>query len=217
MHGAELRNKVVNDEIDYFLLKSILSEYDRPREKISTLLKSGVLIRVKKGLYVFGNQYKRKAICKEVLANLIYGPSAISFTYALSFYGLIPERVVTITSITNKKNKIFDTPLGRFTYQYIHSDKYSIGITQLELDETHHILIATPEKALADQILFFSSHLQINSDKDAKEFLFDDLRLDKKIASEFNFKLFNDIAHRYDNTNVNKIADFLDKRRKKWI
>lgn len=217
MHGAELRNKVVNDEIDYFLLKSILSEYDRPREKISTLLKSGVLIRVKKGLYVFGKKYNRKAICKEVLANLIYGPSAISFTYALSFYGLIPERVVTVTNITNKKNKIFDTPLGRFTYQYIHPDKYAIGITQLELDETHNILIATPEKALADQILLVSSHMQLNSDKDSKEFLFSDLRLDKNILSKFNLKLFTTIANLYDNKNINKIADFLDKRRIKWI
>src|SRR5205085_9208942 len=100
------------EEIDYQFLLSLLLEYARPREKISAWLKSGELIRVKKGLYIFGPQVAQGPYSPEVLANLIYGPSAISLNYALSFYGLIPERVTTITSITNKRNKQFSTAVG---------------------------------------------------------------------------------------------------------
>ena len=61
----------------------------------------------KKGLYIFGKSVALQPYSKEVLANLIYGPSAISLSYALSYYGLIPERVHIVTSITNNRIKTF--------------------------------------------------------------------------------------------------------------
>ena len=91
-----LRKIAGREEIDYQFLLSILKEYAHPRDKISEWLKSGDLIRVKKGLYIFGKQIAQTSYLLEVLANLIYGPSAISLSYALSFYGLIPERVPLI-------------------------------------------------------------------------------------------------------------------------
>jgi len=72
----------------------------RPRDKISDLLKKGTIIRVKKGLYVFGEDNRKKPYSKEILANLIYGPSYISLDYALQYHGLIPERVEAVTSVT---------------------------------------------------------------------------------------------------------------------
>ena len=54
-------------------------------------------------------------ISTEILANLIYGPSSISLDYALYYYGLIPEHVRVVTSITPQRNKIFNTPIGQFT------------------------------------------------------------------------------------------------------
>src|SRR5262245_31791812 len=115
----EIRKSVVNEEIDYLLLTSLLKQYKRPRDKITQLLKSGALIRVKKGLYIFGSRYAKKPYILETLANLIYGPSYISLEYALAFYGMIPERVEVLTSVTNKRDKIFKTPVGLFTYRYL--------------------------------------------------------------------------------------------------
>ena len=66
---------IPNEEFDYTLLKSVLAQYSGIRQKIHELLQSGVITRVKKGLYVFGSEYNQAPICKEVLANLIYGPS----------------------------------------------------------------------------------------------------------------------------------------------
>src|SRR5579862_4289111 len=139
------------EEIDYQFLLSLLSEYAHPRDKISEWLKSGDLIRVKKGLYVFGKQIALIPYSLEVLANLIYGPSAISLNYALAYYGFIPERVTTVTSITNKRKKSFATPAGEFTYQYLSLAKYPFEI-ELAGHKQKHFLIASPEKAICDHI-----------------------------------------------------------------
>jgi predicted transcriptional regulator of viral defense system len=84
-----LRAKVPYEETDYVALKNALSQYSNIRAKITSLLKSGELIRVKKGLYVFGPTEAKEPYSKEILANLIYGPSYISLDYALSLYGIV--------------------------------------------------------------------------------------------------------------------------------
>jgi len=108
--SSQLRKIAPIEEIDYNFLKSALAGYNHPRVKINDLLKQGKIIRVKKGLYVFGSELAQQPFLKETLANLIYGPSYISLEYALAFYGLIPERVEEVTSVTNKRNKSFNTP-----------------------------------------------------------------------------------------------------------
>lgn len=180
---SKLRKSIPIEEFDYVMLKSILKNYKHPRIKINSLLKNNEIIRVKKGLYVFSPKNVKELLIKESLANMIYGPSYISLEYALSFYGLIPERTTTITSITNKRNKLFTTPIGQFTYQYINAKLYSYGITQLEIDDFHRILIATQEKAIAD-LLYFSKII-----KDVKQlelFIFDDMRFDEMQLKKLN-------------------------------
>jgi hypothetical protein len=57
---AALRRNIETEEFDYNSLKSNLSGYSAPRDKITTLLKAGDIIRVKKRLYVFGPLYARR-------------------------------------------------------------------------------------------------------------------------------------------------------------
>ena len=117
------------------LLSSVLSDYEAPRQKINQLLKSGVIRRVKKGLYVFASDYRQRPVCGEVLANQIYGPSCLTMESALSYHGLIPERVVQFTSVTPKRSREFDTILGRFRYYHLPMDCYSAGIDQVWLEQ----------------------------------------------------------------------------------
>lgn len=168
-------NTIPIEEIDYNYLKSFLSGYKNIRVKINSMLKNGEIIRVKKGLYVPGEKHLRGVVHKETLSNLIYGPSYISLEYALSFYGMIPERVETVTAVTNKKNKSFDTPLGKFTYRYINPDLYPVGINNVSLDEKHNILIAGREKALADILYFYDD---LGSLDELKVYLHDNLRIE---------------------------------------
>lgn len=100
---------------DYTYLMEKLRDYRSPRSKVTTLLREGCIIQIRRGLYVLGNIYRRD-ISLHVLANLIYGPSYISFESALSYYGFNPERVVNPTSVCFKRKKQYSTPLGVFTY-----------------------------------------------------------------------------------------------------
>ena len=81
---AQLQRGIPREEFDYPLLTSVLGGYAGPRQKIHALLRSRVIVRVKKGLYVFGPEYSRRPICREALANLIFGPSRGSTVPAMS-------------------------------------------------------------------------------------------------------------------------------------
>src|SRR5688572_9123494 len=89
--------------ITHQLLRSLLKDYKRPNDKIHELQKSGILQPLKKGLYIAGPSLNTNRLPEPLLiANHILGPSYVSADTALSYYGLIPERVYEITSMTTK-------------------------------------------------------------------------------------------------------------------
>lgn len=71
-----------------------LKDYRRPNDK---MLWQGVLVAIKRGLYVRGEP--SRAPCLPLVANRLYGPSCVSLDYALAWHGLIPERLHEITSV----------------------------------------------------------------------------------------------------------------------
>ncbi|MCP4600044.1 MAG: hypothetical protein GY847_05810 [Proteobacteria bacterium] len=178
-----LRKKIGRDVFDYTALMAALDQYANPRDKVTSLLKKGVIVRIKKGLYIFASDYRRGPYSKELIANLIYGPSYVSLDYGLAYYGLIPERVDTVTSVTPKRNKQFDTPLGRYTYQSVPEEYFYLGMNWVETSaatpdaEPYSFLIAIPERALADKIRC-QRGMPLANQKDVAQYLFDDLRLD---------------------------------------
>ena len=197
-------------EFDYNLLLFCLSEYKNPRNKISQLIKNKEIIRVKKGLYVFGPQANRM-YSLEILANLIYGPSYISCEYALSFYGLIPEKVNLITSITNKRNKYFKTLVGDFSYQYLARDKYNCGITQQKIDSSRNIIIATKEKALVDLICRIKD---VQNNFEMKEYLLQNLRMDEESLSKFSITQIKDINRKFRLKIIDVLIEYLQSLKK---
>ena len=203
-----LRMSFPVSEIDYNYLKSFLSEYSNVRVKINDMLKKREIIRIKKGLYIPGELYRKDPVCRETLSNLIYGPSYISLQYALSFYGLIPEKTETVTAVTNKRNKVFDTPVGRFSYRYIHPDLYSEGIELASLNEMHNILIASREKAVTD-ILYFSD--KIKNVKELKEFLFENMRFEESEIKKLKINSIRRLAKIYRG-NISILLRYLEKK-----
>ena len=164
-------------------LLSYLSVYKDPNNKIKQLVDKGEVVRVKRGLYIVGDLYRSEGVSQELLANLLYGPSYVSMDYALSFYGLRPERVYEVTSMPTKHVKEYETPFGR--YSYIKSSKclYPIGITTVQNSNESCFMIATKEKALCDKLLF-TKNLKITSLKDMREYLEDDIRLEMDVLQE---------------------------------
>ncbi len=213
MRAEYLRKLAGQEEIDYGFVMSALSHYAAPRDKITAWLKSKELLRVKKGLYVFGHNIALRPYSKEVLANLIYGPSAISMNYALSYYGLIPERVNTVTNITNNRFKSFSTPVGVFKYYYLNSEKYSTGIVLNKTYQDQSYLIATPEKALCDQIHIADKDIYLDNLADLEKYLLFDLRIDEGTLIKFKLTQLEEIAHCYHDTRINLLHQYIKSRK----
>ncbi|MGB4030843.1 MAG: hypothetical protein WBK94_01160 [Tenuifilaceae bacterium] len=143
--------------------------------------KNGELIRLKRDLYVYNNP----SISKELIANHLYGISYISLETALAFYGMIPERVYAIRSVTTKRAKTFTTPVGIFEYRTVDPEYFSIGIKQEIIDNQFAFLIATPTKAICDMVVL-TPYLRLQSARAMKEYLFDDLRIDFESIGSLN-------------------------------
>ncbi len=208
MDIIQLRKAIGREEFDYPLLASALASYSAVDQKIFDLLRSGAILRVKKGLYVFGADSRQSPICKESLANLIYGPSCVSMEYALAYHGFIPERVETITSVTSGRDKEFKTSIGRFTYRYLGPTKYPHEIDQYWIDKLHPILIATPEKALFDYVVL-NDIRSIKSPKTARDFLGIDLSLDSESLPRFNVKKMLRLNSYYKSESMSRIMEAL--------
>jgi len=206
MGFRELRKTHPIEEFDYPLLMTYLADYANRRDKATRLLRSNKITRIKKGLYVFGPDYRKGLICKESLANLIYGPSYISFEYALSYYGMIPERVETITSATTGRSRIFHTPIGTFSYKHLPQNRYSIGISWNSLDEYHSIFIASPEKALVDTIYHAK---KLDRATAVEDFLFEDLRIEESSLKNLSLERLSKIAFEYQNNKINRVINFI--------
>jgi predicted transcriptional regulator of viral defense system len=211
--GFQLRKRIPSEEFDYTLLSSVLASYSSVRRKINELLRSGVIERVKKGLYVFGQEFAQGPVVKETLANLIYGPSCVSLEYALAFHGLIPERVETVTSVTPKRDKEFKTPLGNFTYRYLKPERYPVGIDQVWIDDSHPVLMASPEKALADY-LTLKRVPSMKNEAEARSFLEDDIRIDQSKFHLFNPTSLRKLNRTYRNKNIETMVELFEQENK---
>ncbi|MFA6074139.1 MAG: hypothetical protein WC758_08530 [Candidatus Woesearchaeota archaeon] len=124
---------------------------------IKTRLKSGEIVALKKGLFVSKMYLARIEESSGIyekyiqfMANILRYPSYISLEYVLSLYGMIPEGVYVITSITTKSSRLFTNKLGNFRYQNI---KKSLFLGYNEVDyKNNPVRLASRAKALFDTI-----------------------------------------------------------------
>ena len=201
-----LRKRVAGEEFDYQVLMDVLRGYEHPRDKITALLRQGIIIRVKKGIYVFGEKYSRGPFSREILANMIYGPSYVSLDYALHYHGLIPERVEAVTSVTSGRGRRFSTPVGLFIYRMIPLRAYQIGIDQVQIEGGRPFLIATPEKALADKI-HDDRGTGVRTQEEMKDYLLKNLRVDPESLAKLDADVFALIANRYRSKKIRLLSD----------
>jgi predicted transcriptional regulator of viral defense system len=177
-----LREQVVGEEFDHQTLLDSVKRYARPRDAITRLLRSGSVIRVAPGIYTFGPAYRRRPFSREILANLIAGPSYISFDYALQHHGLIPERVEAVTSAIAGRARRFETPVGLFIYRPVPERAFAEGLERVEVAGSGGYLIAGPEKALADKIRD-ERGLGIRNIDQMLEHLLESLRIDPDVLA----------------------------------
>lgn len=191
---------VFSHEMLYALLEKSVSNVN---DKISNLVKSGELTRLKKGFYTFSKAYLTKPIDLISVANTLYTPSYVSFDYALSYYGMIPERVSEVTSATSKNEKLFETPVGRFSYKKVPLKAYALGVDWFYDDVEGGRFIATPEKALCDKIRY-DRGIGTLTQSGMVDYLKYDLRLE--ITKPLDAELIEEIATAYRSRNLKTLS-----------
>jgi hypothetical protein len=206
---AELRSKVHGEVFDYQVLMDALHEYKKPRDLVTRLLSKNVIVRIKKGLYCFEKPYRYQPVSREYTANLIYGPSYISLEYALQFYGLIPEMVHTVTSVTLQRSKTFHTPLGSFHYRMLSSNRYEAGFT-LNSQTNSPFFIATPEKALVDKV-WLDKRFRGTAISDFGPYLEEDLRIDRTSLSRLSRTVMAEICKSFNSGKIWNLAHYLEQ------
>lgn len=181
-----------NVPFDVNVLSSVFPNNKHINEKARALEKAGVIIRLKKGMYVASSEETGKELSRELIANHIYGPSYVGREYALRYYGLIPERVYLITSVTTKHSRDFTNDVGSFSYLNTSVDYFPVGI-QIENAYGVNFLIATPEKALCD-VINFSKNLTLRSMRDVEAYLEEDIRFDTDALEDFDIDILQRCA-----------------------
>lgn len=211
MDTLDIKNTLKLNILTVEMLKNLLAkEYDQPIQKINYMVKNGDLLALKRGVYVFSEKYRTTPLNFISIANIIHQPSYVSFEYALSYHGLIPERVYTITSATTKKSVEYSTPLGNFSYQKIPVKAYSLGIDWHYNERDGGYFIATPEKALCDKI-FTDKRVKNLDENEVLEYLEDDLRIDYDELMKLDSKLFWYIAMGYGSKVLLSISNRLKR------
>lgn len=202
MNFELLRREITAEVFDYQILAKYLEGLKKPRDKVSSLIAEGKIIRIKKGLYVFGENWRKTPLSLEVIANLLYGPSCVSFEYALASYGLMAERSLVITSLTIGKTKKFETPIGVFEYRAIDRGKFKVGLEYRNLGEGGGYLIASREKALADLIYRTPG---IRTLEQLRHYLFVEMRIDEAMFREFDVNKIRELGHAYKKNSINML------------
>lgn len=188
-------------------LKIKFSNYAKIKDKISREVQAGRLIPVARGLYETDAETSGK-----YLAELIYGPSYLSFDYALAVYLLIPEAVYnTYTSATFNKNKTkqYQNHFGTFTYRDIPAEVYPLGVL-LHEENGYSYQIATPEKALCDKLYTLPPAKNLT---ELQALLFNDLRIDEQEFAKLDKASIAELAPLYHATNL-KLLNKLIKKNK---
>ena len=109
----------------------------------------GLIVQLRRGVYLLNEEDRKINPSRPFIANQLYGPSYVSLEFALNYYDLIPEKAVTVTSVTTKKTKIFQNALGRFTYQHLKPRVFR-GFRAVRDEAGFSFFMADPEKAIVD-------------------------------------------------------------------
>lgn len=184
------------------IIKNDLQEYSNKNTKICREVKNGNLIKIVNGLYETDSN-----INGYLLAGSIYGPSYLSFDFALSYYGLIPEKVTAFTSATcnKKKKKSYDNQFGTFLYRDVPVAVYPLGVNIIE-EREYVYQIATPEKALCDKLYTLTP---IKNMTELENVLFNDLRIDMDEFHKLNLQDIEEISNFYHSTNVDLLYRYM--------
>ncbi len=147
---TDLIKKLMELDKSYFTVSDLEKVLGLKRESLlvalTRLTKSGVLVRMKRGVYRTFTAYQNL----EKIGSELYFPSYISFETALSHYGILSQMPYTVTFATQRASKKIAVGDSEIEYSHIKKDLFFGYILE------NGIYIADIEKALLDQLYMVS-------------------------------------------------------------
>ncbi len=131
--------------------------------------RAGYIVPLRQGWYAFADYVQQPDYARYV-AGKICAPSYISLHTALSFYGIIPEAVVELTSVTTQKTCRYENAFGQFSYQTIRPRLFW-GFEPKTMRDGKQYMMATPEKSIIDLLYLYPQYSTLN---EMRELRFDD-------------------------------------------
>ena len=190
-------------ELVCFNLNQIYAFYPHfDRNNLSRWKKKGYLIALRNGCYTFSD-FLGKPDYAYLFANKIYQPSYVSLHSALAFYGIIPEAVVQITSVSSLKTAFFSNPFGEFSYKNLKNE-LMFGYDLKQMDKKRNLLFATPEKAILDLLYLYSFY---NNEKEISELRFNETYMQE----DLNVERLNEFTEKFKSNALQKRVNLLLK------
>lgn len=189
------------------MLRDELNKYSNPDAKVKRLVAKGTLIPIRRGLYETD-----RSVPGYCLASSIYGPSYLSFEFALSYHDLIPEGVPNYTCATfeKKKQKRYATGFGMYIYRDVPSEAYPASVL-LVIENGYSYQIATAEKAICD-MLYKTSPLK--NLKGLRDYLFSDLRIEPEDFYKLDRNDLQSLCALYKTQNHRLLESLLRKKKR---
>ena len=211
MNIFDIKKQLSTNVFTTDMLKPILAkEYEQPIIKINSMIKKGQLIHLKRGVYALAQDYRDHPLNMISIANILHKPSYVSYEYALSYHGLIPERVYTITSATTYLSAKYSTELGNFSYKKISAKAYPLGLEWKFDTKDGGYMIATVEKALCDKVYDDSRAKNLKKDE-IMHYLEDDLRIEWSDLQKLDTTLIWKISMAYSSKILRELAATIKK------
>lgn len=163
---------------------------DSSQSIIYRAMQANYLTRLKRGLYLVTQKIRSDIPDTKEIAQVIYGPSYISFETSLSFHSWIPEGVTVLTCACSKRGKEFNTPLGPITYERVPKDFFFLGI-KFYKTPTSSYMMAKPWRALAD--LIYTRHL----DWPSLAHITKDLRIETEDLQDSDLVMLEELSQHY--------------------
>ena len=195
--------KAKMQELVCFNLNQIYAfQPDFDRNNLLRWKKKGYLIALRNGYYTFSD-FLGKPNYAYFFANKMYQPSYVSLHSALAFYGIIPEAVVQITSVSSLKTAFFSNPFGEFSYKKIKNE-LMFGYDLKPMDKRRNLLFATPEKAIIDLLYLYPFY---NNEQEISELRFDEAFM----QDDLNVQRLNEFTEKFKSKALQKRVDLLLK------
>lgn len=182
---------------------ALATAYGDPQDFLMRITNNKELIRLRRGLYA-----DARYIDHFLIANRLLSPSYVSYETALSHYGMIPERVLTIMSVTTQKNRSYSTEVGLFEFYAQNLELFASGY-RLEAKDDYYIRIATPEKALFDTVSRMKIVARSLKRDDALRIATDELRIEEASLRSLSKKEIKRISLLYHSGAVRQLGKFI--------